>query len=230
MELHIRNLTKSYGKQTVLKDAGMSFEKGRIYSILGRNGAGKTTLFNCINGDLKYEGGNITCSDGTGERPLSFSDVGLVSDSPVLPDYLTGYEFIHYFIKLHGVEDRSTEDWLDLVWIDPSDYFKLIKAYSHGMKNKLQLLCCLIRNPGIILLDEPLSSFDVLVSHEIKELLVGMKNDHIILMSTHILQLAQDVSDDIVLLHQGKLTAMRPEDLRDGKFESSIIEALKKED
>ncbi|HHW21496.1 MAG TPA: ABC transporter ATP-binding protein [Clostridiaceae bacterium] len=227
MHLHIQNLSKSYGKQNVLKDASFSFEQGKIYSILGRNGAGKTTLFNCINGDLKYESGRILYSDGTTERPLTFSDVGMVSTSPVLPEYLTGYEFIHFFIKLHGRVERSAEEWLDLVRIEPKDYFRLIKSYSFGMKNKLQLLCCLIRNPKIILLDEPLSSFDIIVSHDIKELMIAMKSDHIILMSTHILQLAKDVSDDIVLLHQGRLSAMDPEDLSDDKFEASIIAALK---
>ncbi len=227
MKLLIRNLSKSYGKQVVLQNANISFEQGKIYSILGRNGAGKTTLFNCINGDLKYESGSILRSDGVKENPLDFCDVGMVSASPTLPEYLTGYEFIHFFIKLHGRGERSVEDWLELVRMEQKDYFKLIKTYSYGMKNKLQLLCCLIRNPKVILLDEPLSSFDILVSHDIKELLISMKNEHIILMSTHILQLAKDVSDNIVLLHHGKLSEMSSEDLYDDKFEASIIAALK---
>lgn len=230
MQLIIRNLSKAYGKQVVLQDTSFYFEQGKIYSIIGRNGAGKTTLFNCINGDLKYESGSIMLSDGVIEKPLGFCEVGMVSASPILPEYLTGYEFIHFFLKLHGKKERSVEDWLELVRIERKDYFKLIKSYSYGMKNKLQLLCCLIRDPKVILLDEPLSSFDILVSHDIKELLVSMKSEHIILMSTHILQLAKDVSDDIVLLHHGKLSAVNSEDLKDDKFEASIIAALKEGD
>ena len=151
----------------------------------------------------------------------------MVSASPVLPEYLTGYEFIHFFLKLHGRTERSVEEWLQLVRIEPADYFKLIKSYSYGMKNKLQLLCCLIRKPKVILLDEPLSSFDILVSHDIKELLISMKSEHIILMSTHILQLARDVSDDIVLLRDGQLSYLDAADMQDEQFEAAVIEALK---
>ena len=225
--LLIGHLRKAYGQQTVLAGASMIFEEGRIYSILGRNGAGKTTLFNCIHGDLPYEAGEIALLDGEAAHPLQFEEVGMVSASPVLPDYLTGYEFIHFFLKLHGRTERSVEEWLQLVRIEPADYFKLIKSYSYGMKNKLQLLCCLIRKPKVILLDEPLSSFDILVSHDIKELLISMKSEHIILMSTHILQLARDVSDDIVLLRDGQLSYLDAADMQDEQFEAAVIEALK---
>ena len=159
--LLIGHLRKAYGQQTVLAGASMIFEEGRIYSILGRNGAGKTTLFNCIHGDLPYEAGEIALLDGETAHPLQFEEVGMVSASPVLPEYLTGYEFIHFFLKLHGRTERSVEEWLQLVRIEPADYFKLIKSYSYGMKNKLQLLCCLIRKPKVILLDEPLESVRV---------------------------------------------------------------------
>ena len=225
--LLIGHLRKAYGQQTVLAGASMIFEEGRIYSILGRNGAGKTTLFNCIHGDLPYEAGEITLLDGEAAHPLQFEEVGMVSASPVLPEYLTGYEFIHFFLKLHGRTERSVEEWLQLVRIEPADYFKLIKSYSYGMKNKLQLLCCLIRKPKVILLDEPLSSFDILVSHDIKELLISMKSEHIILMSTHILQLARDVSDDIVLLRDGQLSYLDAANMQDEQFEAAVIEALK---
>ena len=225
--LLIDHLRKAYGRQTVLASASMVFEEGRIYSILGRNGAGKTTLFNCIHGDLPYEAGEIALLDGEAAHPLQFEEVGMVSASPVLPEYLTGYEFIHFFLKLHGRTERSVEEWLQLVRIEPADYFKLIKSYSYGMKNKLQLLCCLIRKPKVILLDEPLSSFDILVSHDIKELLISMKSEHIILMSTHILQLARDVSDDIVWLRDGQLSYLDAADMQDEQFEAAVIEALK---
>ena len=225
--LLIDHLRKAYGQQTVLAGASMIFEEGRIYSILGRNGAGKTTLFNCIHGDLPYEAGEIALLDDEAAHPLQFEEVGMVSASPVLPKYLTGYEFIHFFLKLHGRTERSVEEWLQLVRIEPADYFKLIKSYSYGMKNKLQLLCCLIRKPKVILLDEPLSSFDILVSHDIKELLISMKSEHIILMSTHILQLARDVSDDIVLLRDGQLSYLDAANMQDEQFEAAVIEALK---
>lgn len=229
-KLVIKNLRKSYDK-VVLDGVNFEFEQGKIYAILGRNGAGKTTLFNCLNSDVSYEKGTFTLVSDSKERELKFSDLGLVSASPVLPEFLTGYEFLHFFMQL-GPEQirngRSLDDYFDLIRIDEQDRFKLIKSYSYGMKNKLQLLCCLIRRPRIIMLDEPLSSFDIIVSHDIKRQLVEMKRDHIILMSTHIMQLAQDVGDEIVILHNGRLSTADAARLEEQGFENYIIKALQK--
>ncbi len=231
MKLIIDNIQKSYDKNHVLKEASYTFDEGKIYSIIGRNGAGKTTLFNCINRDEAIQGGRILLEEDDGtRRPLEFNDVGLVAASPLLPEFLTGYEFIAYFIKLNDDIEISGEEainyYFDLVKLDERDRFKLIKYYSYGMKNKLQLLCSMIRNPKIILLDEPLSSFDIIVSHDIKEQLVQMKGEHIILMSTHILQLATDISDEIVLLKDGRLTGSADHNLYGDAYEDYLIEQL----
>ena len=113
-----------------------------------------------------------------------------------------------------------------MIKLDYADANKLIKYYSYGMKNKLQLLCALIRDPKILLLDEPLSSFDIIVSEEIKALLMEKKSQHIILMSTHILQLATDVSDQIVLLRRGEFVSHRDLDLRSAEFHELILREL----
>lgn len=228
MQLRIQNIHKQFDEKTVLNHTSFDFKEGLIYSILGRNGAGKTTLFKCINGDLFFEDGAVVLEENGNERPLTFEDVGIVSASPVLPDFLTGYEFVHFFVKLNREKELSgsIDSYFDLMRIEEEDRHKLIKNYSYGMKNKLQLLCCLIRNPKIILLDEPLSSFDIIVSHDIKEMLLHMKDGHIILMATHIMQLAQDMSDEIVLLREGVLEAAEKLDLHGAEFESYIIKAL----
>lgn len=228
MQLSIRKVCKQFDKKVVLNHTSFEFQEGLIYSILGRNGAGKTTLFRCINGDLFFEEGEVVLEENGVCRPLTFEDVGIVSASPVLPDFLTGYEFVHFFMKLNREEEQteSIDSYFDLMRIEEEDRHKLIKNYSYGMKNKLQLLCCLIRNPKIILLDEPLSSFDIIVSHDIKEMLLRMKGGHIILMATHIMQLAQDMSDEIVLLREGVLEAAKELDLHGADFENYIIRAL----
>ncbi len=226
--LQIQDLRKQFDKKVVLDQASYTFRQGKIYSILGRNGAGKTTLFNCINHDLRYESGSILLQENGGTREIAFDDIGLVSASPVLPEFLTGYEFIHFFMKLNNAnpEGKSIDEFFNLVNICEEDQHKLIRAYSYGMKNKLQLLCCLIRNPLVILLDEPLSSFDIIVSHEIKDLLIRMKDSHIILMATHIMQLAQDISDEIILLRNGKLEKPEILDIHSADFEEQVIQEL----
>lgn len=228
MNLRITEIHKKFDEKTVLDHTSFDFQEGSIYSILGRNGAGKTTLFCCISGDMDFEGGRVVLEEDGVSRPLTFRDVGIVSASPVLPDFLTGYEFVHFFVKLNPEEAffGSIDSYFDLVHIEEEDRHKLIKNYSYGMKNKLQLLCCLIRRPKVILLDEPLSSFDIVVSHDIKESLLRMRDRHIIIMATHIMQLAQDISDEIVLLRGGTLEAAEKHDLHGEDFEDYIIQAL----
>ena len=111
--------------------------------------------------------------------------------------------------------------------IDPQDRDLLLKDYSHGMKNKMQMLVNFIANPPVLLLDEPLTSFDVVVADEMKQLLRQMKKDHIIIFSTHIMELALDLCDDIVILNQGVLQEVGKESLDNAEYKDKIIAALK---
>ena len=167
-------------------------------------------------------------------RPFSKRDeIGYVFSVPVLPDFLTGEEFVRFFMDIN--RDRietgaSAETYFDLVQIDPEDRRKLIKGYSHGMKNKLQMICFMISRPPVILLDEPLTSLDVVVALEMKQLLRRMQKNHVIIFSTHILQLATDLCDEIVVLSEGRLRQIDHEMLKSKDFEEQIIELLKDEE
>src|SRR5690606_16285558 len=152
---------------------------------------------------------------------------------PILPEFLTGYEFISFFIdinydKLKG-EVKSIEDYFDMMSMSVEDRHRLIKGYSHGMKNKIQMLLFLITQPPVILLDEPLTSFDVIVALEMKNVLRKMKSDHILIFSTHILQLATDLCDELVILNKGQLSAVPSEILHSPDFEQQVIELMKDE-
>ena len=98
------------------------------------------------------------------------------------------------------------------------------------MKNKVQMLCYIITSPPVMLLDEPLTSFDVVVALEMKKLLRDIKKDHILIFSTHILQLATDLCDEIVVLSGGQLEPVDSSMLHSKEFEEKIIEILKDED
>lgn len=231
MRLVIENIEKSYGEKEVLKKASYTFEKGKIYGLLGRNGAGKTTLFNCISGELKYEGGNVSIiEDGQVAQEIDYRKVGYVFSEPVLPEFLTGYEFLKFYIDINKdkIEKLLTiDEYFDIIKINEDDRYRLIKGYSHGMKNKMQMVCLLITRPAVILLDEPLTSFDVVVALEIKNLLKKMKSDHIIIFSTHILQLATDLCDEILVLNNCVLEEVDSEVLKSTEFEEKIMEILK---
>ena len=121
---------------------------------------------------------------------------------------------------------RDINEYFDLVKINEEYRHRIIKGYSHGMKNKVHMLLFLIAKPPVILLDEPLTSLDVVVALEFKKILRELRKDHIIIFSTHILQLALDLCDEIVILHDGKLTLLDHDMLSDPKFEDDIMARL----
>lgn len=232
MQLELKNIKKSFDSKQVLKDVNFTFEQGKIYGLLGRNGAGKTTLFNCLSGEMKADRGEIFLIQEGQHTVLKPETVGYVFATPVLPEFLTGFEFLKFYIDINQEQiqsERTIDDYFDLIQIEKEDRHRLIKAYSHGMKNKLQMLCFIISKPPIILLDEPLTSLDVVVSLEIKKLLLEMKHDHIILFSTHILQLATDLCDEIVVLNDGQLEQVDRSIIGNPQFEEKIISLLKDE-
>ena len=231
MKLVIKNLKKNFDKKEVLKDINFEFEKGKIYGLLGRNGAGKTTLFNCLNEDIEFNNGEFYLNDN-GKRNIEASDIGYVLSIPNVPEFLTGREFLKFFIEINKdriKEQKTIDEYFDFMKIDIEDRNKLLKDYSHGMKNKMMMLVNIISNPTILLLDEPLTSFDVVVAEEIKQMLRSIKKDHIIIFSTHIMELALDLCDEIVVLNKGVLELVDKTDLNNQEFKNKIIDALKEE-
>lgn len=233
MELIVRDLKKNFEKKEVLKGISFTFEKGKIYGLLGRNGAGKTTFFNCINEDLKPDGGSFFIEENGIERSACAEDIGYVLSTPVVPEFLTGREFLKFFIDINHrkISDTKTiDDYFDLMKIEKDDRDKLLKDYSHGMKNKMQMLVNFIANPTVLLLDEPLTSFDVVVADEMKQLLRLIKKDHIIIFSTHIMELALDLCDEIVILNHGFLEEIQQKNLNRAELNDKIIAALRGEE
>ncbi|WP_307543135.1 ATP-binding cassette domain-containing protein [Paenibacillus sp. W4I10] len=193
----------------------------------------KTTLFNCLGGEIQVDGGKMKLVNGSKTRDLEMDDVGYVYSLPLLPEFLTGYEFVRFFIDVNVdvIEGRGNniDALFDMMHIAQDDRHKLIKHYSHGMKNKVQMLLFLLIKPTVILLDEPLTSFDVIVASEMKQLLRDLKKDHILIFSTHILQLATDLCDELIILNHGSLTQISPEILTQPDFEEQVIELLRNE-
>lgn len=231
MKLIIEHLKKSFGSKEVLKDIDFEFEEGKIYGLLGRNGAGKTTFFNCLNEDIEVDDGTFYLEEKT-TRPIVSEDIGYVLSTPNVPEFLTGREFLKFFIDINASrieQPKSLDEYFDFMKIDIEDRDKLLKDYSHGMKNKMQMLVHIIANPKILLLDEPLTSFDVVVAEEMKQMLKGLKKGHIIIFSTHIMELALDLCDEIVILNKGVLEKIEKKNLDNEHFKNRIIEALKEE-
>ena len=232
MKLVVKNLKKHFGKKEVLKDINFEFEKGKIYGLLGRNGAGKTTFFNCLNEDIEIDAGEFYIEDNNTKRKMEAEDVGYVLSTPNVPEFLTGREFLKFFIDINKKrikEEKTIDEYFDFMKIEKEDRDRLLKDYSHGMKNKMQMLVNIIANPNVLLLDEPLTSFDVVVAEEMKQMLREIKKNHIIIFSTHIMELALDLCDEIVILNKGVLEEIDKNNLDNEQFKNKIIDALTEE-
>lgn len=120
MNFVIEHLAKSFEKKEVLRDVTFTFGTGKIYGLLGRNGAGKTTLFNCLNRDIRCDGGSFYLEDGGNKRELSPEDIGYVLSTPTVPEFLTGREFLKFFLDINEKsiqEPKSIDEYLSLIHI-----------------------------------------------------------------------------------------------------------------
>ncbi len=159
----------------------------------------------------------------------------LATSSPLLLflNFLTGREFLKFFLDINGSkikEPKTIDEYFTFMDIEEADRDKLMKDYSHGMKNKMQMLVNIIGSAGILLLDEPLTSFDVLVAEQMKDLLRQIKSDHIIIFSTHIMDLAVSLCDEIVILNNGVLEEIDKTNLTESGLKERVIGILKGED
>ena len=232
MKLIVKDLTKKFDQKQVLTDINFTFEQGKIYGLLGRNGAGKTTFFNCLNKDIPFDSGTFLLEDES-QKEVTLSDIGYVLSTPNVPEFLTGREFLKFFLEINQKEIKdlkSIDEYFDFMHIETEDRDKLLKDYSYGMKNKMQMLVNIIANPKILLLDEPLTSLDVVVAEEMKQMLKSIKKDHIIIFSTHIMELALSLCDEIVILNHGKLEEIDRKNISDKEMKDKIIGALTEEE
>lgn len=230
MKFIIDHLSKHFSQKEVLNDITFTFEEGKIYGLLGRNGAGKTTLFNCLNHDLNADHGTFFLLENGVPTETSADDIGYVLSTPTVPEFLTGREFLKFFLDINAnkaIPGKTPDEYFDMVSIAAEDRDKLLKDYSHGMKNKMQMLINIIAQPKILLLDEPLTSLDVVVAEEMKQLLRSLKDGRIIIFSTHLMDLALDLCDEIVLLSHGRLEVVDKSNLDSKEFKDKIIETLK---
>mgnify|MGYP000243640006 CR=1 FL=1 len=153
--------------------------------------------------------------------------------TPTVPEFLTAREFLKFFLEINEGKIRNPQPldvYFDRMNIAPEDRDKLLKDYSHGMKNKMQMLVNLIAEPTLFLLDEPLTSLDVVVAEEMKELLRHQKAGRVTIFSTHLMDLALDLCDEIVLLSHGVLSRVDKADLDEEGFKEKIIAALQAEE
>jgi len=183
----VRNVTKEFKETTALKAVTVSFEKGKIYGIIGRNGSGKTVLFKCICGLLPVTRGEITVLDqqiGDGLRVPK--GVGAVIETPGFLPNVPGYRNLYYLASLSGKPDRQRlREVIALVGLDP-DNRKHVGKYSMGMRQRLGLAQALMDDPELLILDEPMNGLDNQGVQDMRTLLKELRSrGKTILLASH---------------------------------------------
>lgn len=216
--LHVKNLSKTFTDEVAVHPMHFSLEKGKCIALIGPNGAGKTTILRMLAGILQASSGDITYThnkNGTDFRHL----VGYLPQYPAMYGWMSAYEFLIHcaklsYIPLTTAKKRAIE-LLDMVGIAEAKD-KKIHSFSGGMNQRLGIAQALIHQPALLMLDEPVSALDPLGRREVLTLMEQLKTETTILFSTHILADADEISDELLLLHEGKLV------------ESGTMEALRK--
>ena len=211
--IEIQDLVKRYGTFTAVDGVSLSVSPGQIHGFLGPNGAGKTTTIRMIDGLLKPTAGRITVNghDLAADPEQAKASLGFIPDRPFIYEKLTAQEFLRFHGGLYGldgphVEARATE-MLELFelqrWRD-----ELVESFSHGMKQRLVMSAAFLHRPQAVLVDEPMVGLDPRGARLIKDVFRRMADHGVaILMSTHTLEVAQEMCDRISIILKGKIIA-----------------------
>lgn len=211
--IEIRDLTKKYGKITAVNQLTLSIPAGEIFGFIGPNGAGKTTTISMVAGLLAPSSGSVSiCGVDMLKFPKQAKQkIGYIPDRPYIYEKLTAMEFLKFTADLFSMEKGDFEQKAEaklkkfslLDWAD-----ELIESFSHGMKQRLIMAAALIHEPEVIVVDEPMVGLDPSAIKMVKQMLIDLAaSGTTIFMSTHTLQIAQDVCNRIGVIHKGRLIA-----------------------
>jgi ABC-2 type transport system ATP-binding protein len=211
--IRLENLTKLYGSFVAVDDVSMHVPRGVLYGFLGPNGAGKTTTLRMIAGILRPSQGRVLLGgDDVHALPIIAKQrLGFIPDRPFVYDKLTGAEFLRFVAGLYGQDGDAVERRIhELLEVFELSSWKdeLIEAYSHGMRQKLIISSALIHRPECIVVDEPMVGLDPKGARVLKDIFRQfVQRGGTVLMSTHTLEVAEAMCDQIAIIQHGKIVA-----------------------
>ncbi|HEY0852049.1 MAG TPA: ABC transporter ATP-binding protein [Bradyrhizobium sp.] len=232
--LEVRGLTKRFDRLAV--DAlDLAVRKGEFYALLGPNGAGKTTTLRMVAGLLRPDAGSVSIlgTDALADPVAAKQMMAWVSDEPMIYDKLTPLEYLEFVAGLWGIDVASAEasahELLASLGLEPHLHERC-EGFSKGMRQKVALAGALVHEPRLIILDEPLTGLDALSARHVKGLLQARVHAGCtVIMTTHILEVAERMADRIGVIAAGRLVAegtldeLRQRNGRDDTLEDMFI-------
>ena len=226
--ISVEGLTKDYGSKRAL--AGVSFQvrEGSFFGCFGPNGAGKSTLLRILTGQIRPTSGQaIVLGLDCATQGIEIKrNVGIVPEVESPPSYLTASEFLWFAGKVRELDnlDKKVERWLDFFELQEARG-TLCRDLSKGMRQKVMLASAFIHEPKLLFLDEPFINLDPIYQRKLREYLQGLREEgRTIFLNSHILEIAQRLCQDVIILHRGRLVAK--EDMGSMRARGEDLEAL----
>ena len=196
--LELKNISKNFKNYKALDNVSFSLNEGEIIGLIGPNGAGKTTLMRIIVGLTKNYDGQLILKDGT--------SIGCVIETPSFYPYMTGYENLKYFASLNDVSTDKILETVKLLGLT-DDLNKKVKGYSLGMRQRLGIANALLRDPKLLILDEPTNGLDPSGILEMRKYIkdIAKKQNITVLISSHILSELEKICDNAIIIQHGKI-------------------------
>lgn len=212
--LNVQNLTKHFNENKAVNGVTFSIKEGEIFSLIGPNSSGKTTIVKSILGLLQPSSGTITVNgfDITKSPEKAKAEIGYIPDEPAIWPYMTGEEFLYFTQALFDTNVQSrkntTEKLLKAFNLNglEKQYFE---EYSRGNKQKFSIITAMSHTPKLLVIDEPIVGLDPVGAEIAKKMFVEYaKNGGSILLVTHTLPVAEEISNRVGILKNGKLVAL----------------------
>jgi ABC-2 type transport system ATP-binding protein len=209
--IEVTQVSKRYGSKDALHKVSFKVEEGTFFGCFGPNGAGKTTLLRLLTGQTASSEGEakVLGMDCFAQRMEVKAAVGIVPEVESPPSYLTPYEFLYFVGRLRGLRDvdERIEHWLDFFDLQDARG-TLVKDLSKGMRQKLLLSAAFIHEPRLLFLDEPFINLDPIYQRKVREYLLSLREEgRTIFLCSHILEIAQRLCQEVIVLDRGKVVA-----------------------
>ncbi|HLW60390.1 MAG TPA: ATP-binding cassette domain-containing protein [bacterium] len=207
------SLSRNYGERWAIRDVSFQAKPGEILGFLGPNGAGKTTTMRILTGFLAPTAGRATVAGfDVVQKPLEAKrHLGYLPETVPLYDDLTTREYLRFVARLKGVERRRVDAAVDraislCAVAEVAD--RLLRNLSRGYRQRVGLAHAIVHDPDVLILDEPTSAMDPRQIVEIRNVIKGLRGNHTIILSTHILPEATAVCDRVIIINQGSIVAV----------------------
>lgn len=214
LAVELKNVTKRYNEIVAVTNLNLNIQQGEIFGLLGPNGSGKSTTLKMLMGLVQQTEGDVNVLGiNVQQNPVEVKRlVGYVPESPNIYEFLTGIEYLDFIGDIYGMpadekQQRITE-YLKALQLEGREG-DMINSYSDGMKKKITLISAFIHKPKLLILDEPLNALDPRSARIVKDILAGLKAQGVTtIMSTHVLEIAEALSDKIAIMYKGNLLAL----------------------